>query len=60
MPPHYLSSLQQEAIRHAAAPDQRLPKGRQTGIRSDSIKTELQAGEYLSKVADAVLLQKGG
>lgn len=59
MPSEYLSPLQREAIRHAAALEQQLPKDRQTGIDPNSIKNELKAGEYVSKVADAIMRQRG-
>jgi phospholipase C len=56
--PDYLSPLQQEAIRHASALEKQLPKDRRTGINPDSIKNELQAGQYLARVADAIIRQK--
>jgi phospholipase C len=57
--PGPLSSLQRDAIAHAAAIERQLPKDRQTGIDPQSIKDELRAGEYLAKVTDAILRQKG-
>jgi len=45
-----LSALQREAVVHASALEDRLPDHQQTGIDHTQIKTELEAGRYLSAV----------
>jgi phospholipase C len=47
----YLSSLQQEAVAHAAELERQLPVDKQTGIDLATIKDEKKAGAYLSQVA---------
>jgi hypothetical protein len=49
-----LSGLQRDAIAHAATLEARLPLNLRTGINPNKITNELDAGEYLTKVADAL------
>ena len=49
-----LSGLQRDAIRHAAELEARLPLSLRTGINPKTIANELDAGDYLKKVTDAL------
>ena len=49
-----LSGLQRDAIKHAAELEARLPLSLRAGINPERITNELDAGEYLTKVADAL------
>lgn len=53
-----LSSLQKQAVDHAAQLEKRLPPDRQSKIDPKTIQNEHEAGEYLSQVADQ--LQRSG
>ena len=49
-----LTSLQRDAIKHATELEARLPLTARTGINPDKITNEQDAGEYLTKVTDAL------
>jgi phospholipase C len=49
-----LSGLQKEAVAHAAQLEARLPLNLRTGIDHSKIANELDAGEYVAKVAAAL------
>ncbi|MGA8183588.1 MAG: alkaline phosphatase family protein [Terriglobia bacterium] len=57
--PAPLSSLQRQALAHAAELESQLPHDKRTGIDPKSIQDEHQAGTYLREVSSK-LTQKGG